>query len=135
MLKQKIKYFFTTSAAQRRADRQRYRELQRDLEKLNADVQRSWYQISIDVPANVDIHKIGDWCMKNRNLTSDDLPSVLRLFSYNFACKYFDENACCGNRGCAIYAKNKQHFDILAQRNLARARMDSYWHDIYTKER
>lgn len=135
MLKQKIKYFFTTSAAQRRADLRQYRELQQYFAELNARVQRSWYQISIDVPANVDIRKIGDWCMKSRNLTSDDLPSVSRLFSYNFACKYFDENACCGNRGCAMYAKNKQHFDILAQRNFVRDRVETYWRDIYTKSR
>ncbi len=135
MLKQKIKYLCTTSAAQRRADRQQYRELRQDYEKLDADVRSSWCQISIDVPANVDIRRIGDWCMTNRNFVSDDLPSLMRLFSYSFACKFFDEHGCCGNCGCAMYAKNKEHFYILGQRNLARARVKSYWRDIYTKER
>lgn len=135
MLKQKIKYLCTTSTAQRRADRQQYRELRQDYEKLNADVRSSWYQISIDVPANVDIRRIGDWCMKNRNLVSDDLPSLKRSFNYSFACKYFDGRRCCGNRGCAMYEKNKEHFDILGRRNLVRARVESYWRDIYTKER
>ncbi len=126
-----IKYFFKTSAIQRQFDKKRYDALKKYYEELDDAVYDTWQNISVDFPESANLQMFGGWCMKNRRIMSGNLIQFINPVAYSIPCKYFNENACCANRECPMYAKNKEHFNAVHKRNIVKQQLKSFWADIY----
>lgn len=131
MVTDTIKYFFKTSAIQRQFDKKRYDALKKYYAELDNAVYDTWQNISADFPEFANLQMFGGWCMKNRRTMSGDLTQFINTVEYSVPCKDFNENACCANRGCPMYAKNKEHFNAVHKRNIVKKQLDSFWADIY----